>query len=316
MAWHKPDESDSQLVEGGEIPRFSGAFAWRLRAPRPSAIPVLIAVPHAGRAYPPWLLDQMRNPAIAASRLEDRLVDQLGEAVARATGAALLVAHAPRAMIDLNRATDDVDWGMFADSREDLANHVEPGPRARSGLGLIPRRLPGVGELWKQPQQKADLAARIAGIHDPYHRCLGEALEALRARWGAALLLDLHSMPPLGVPGGRPGPEFVLGDRFGSSCHGGLIAATFAQLAAERRQVAHNQPYAGGYALIRHAAPRRGVHALQLESERSRYLAARLLEPGEGCAGMIRMLVALVGRLASEVAALGAAGSGWAEAAE
>src|SRR5262245_29016155 len=104
---------DSQRSDGGVIPGAPGVPAFSLSGPVPSAIPVLIAVPHAGRAYPAPLLARMRNPGFAALRLEDRYADRLGEALAQATGAILLTAHAPRAMIDLNRAPDDIDWEMF-----------------------------------------------------------------------------------------------------------------------------------------------------------------------------------------------------------
>jgi N-formylglutamate amidohydrolase len=293
-----------------------------LSGPSPSAIPVLIAVPHAGRAYPAPLLDRMRNPGFAALRLEDRYADRLGEALAQATGATLLTAHAPRAMIDLNRAPDDIDWEMFDDPRAGDVGSYTPGRRSRSGLGLIPRRLPGIGELWKRRHDEAELGQRIAGIHEPYHVCLAEALAALRRRWGAALLLDLHSMPPLPARGRQPGPEFVLGDRFGASCHGSLVGAAFAFFEDSGRGAAHNRPYAGGYVLERHAAPERGLHALQLEIDRASYLDAQLAEPGKGMPAMITLLTEMVRRLAAEVAALGqseaapGAGDGWAEAAE
>jgi N-formylglutamate amidohydrolase len=316
---------------GGQIPGLSRAPAFVLSAPEPSELPVLIAVPHAGRAYPPALLEKMRNPTYAALRLEDRYVDRLGQAVAAATGAALLVAHAPRAMVDLNRAADDVDWEMIARGatpagEDGIGVAVEPGRgsgrRALSGLGLIPRRLPGIGELWKRRHERAELDSLIRDIHEPYHAALGEALGALHARWGAALLLDLHSMPPLSLRG-APAPEFVVGDRFGATCAGPVTAAAFACFAENRRLAAHNRPYAGGYVLERHAAPRRGVHAIQLEIDRSSYLDSRLAEPGPGFAGMVELLTALVRRLAGEVAALaherrpgGWPGKGWAEAAE
>ena len=312
-----PDD-DSAVLRGGVVPGTGGQPAWYLRARDPSALPVLIAVPHAGRAYPGALLERMRNPSFAALRLEDRYVDLIGEAVARETGAALLVAEAPRAMIDLNRAVDDVDWSMFGDRPlGDLGSYAPGdtlGRRARSGLGLIPRRLPGIGELWKRRHDSADLAARIAGIHEPYHRQLGETLAALQKRWGATLLLDLHSMPPLGLARGEPGPEFVLGDRFGAACDGSLVATAFAQFAQGHRSAAYNRPYAGGYVLERHAAPRRGLHALQIEIDRSRYLDERLAEPGPGFDDIVATLVGLVRCLAREVASRGAAG--WAEAAE
>lgn len=303
-------------VEGGTIPGASGAAAFHLRAPQPSAIPVLIAVPHAGRVYPPSLVERMRNPGFAALRLEDRYVDRIAHAVAAATGAALLVAQAPRAMIDLNRAADDVDWEMVIppDGRDPGVAFSVPaiGKRARSGLGLVPRRLPGMGELWKRPLERAELDARIAKVHEPYHTALAQALARLRARWGAALLLDLHSMPPLAVRGG-PAPQFVVGDRFGAACDGALVGAAFAWFAENRRLSAHNRPYAGGYVLERHADPRRGIHAFQLEIDRSVYLDSRLAEPGAGLGPTVDLLAGLVQRLAGVVAEQGRE---WSEAAE
>ena len=301
--------------------------AFSLYAPEPSELPVLIAVPHAGRAYPGSLIERMRNPGFAALRLEDRYVDRLGEAVARATGAALLVARAPRAMVDLNRSTDDIDWEMFSrgspadrfpDRHDDTLGSYAPGRRARSGLGLIPRRLPGLGELWKRRHDHAELDARIGQIHSPYHECLAAELERLRARWGAALLIDLHSMPPLALRSGIPAPEFVLGDRFGASCHGALVGSVFGYFSEMRRGVAHNRPYSGGYVLERHAAPAQRRFALQLEIDRTSYLDSRQAEPGPGFAAICALLAGLVRRLAGEVAALGRGqgAAAWADAAE
>ena len=307
---------DSPRIAGGELPGEPHAPAFTLVHPQPSALPLLIAVPHAGRAYSRALLERMRNPGFAALRLEDRYVDKLAEAVARQTGAALLVAHAPRAMVDLNRAEDDIDWDMFARADPDGPGCYTPGRRARSGLGLIPRRLPGLGELWKRRHDAQDLAHRLEGIHRPYHACLEATLAGLRARWGAALLLDLHSMPPLAM-GGQRAPEFVLGDRFGASCDGSLVGSSFAYFGAAGRSASHNRPYAGGYVLERHAEPRAGVHALQLEIDRSSYLDSRLAEPGPGFAAIAALLAGLVRRLAADVSELGRPlAEAWPEAAE
>lgn len=283
-----------------------GQTPFTLTVPATMPLPILIAVPHAGRRYSSALVGALRDPAEAAVRLEDRFADVLGEAVAEATGAALIVAHAPRAMIDLNRAPDDVDWSMVAGASTRRAPHSAANRRARSGLGLVPRRLPVLGELWKQRLPLAELEARIAAIHRPYHRAIAETLEALRDRWGAALLIDLHSMPPLRQPGhAGEGAEFVIGDRFGSSCGAGLSAQALRQLALAGRRVAHNRPYSGGFALDHHAAPRRGIHAIQAEVCRAAYLDARLDQPGPRLPAMVKALTSLVRSLAEEIAALG-----------
>lgn len=285
--------------EGGD-PAAAAAFALSERENAP--IPVLISVPHAGRHYPPDLRQRMRHPAEACLRLEDRFADLLAEALARETGAALLVAQVPRAIVDLNRAPDDIDWEMVADAVPPRRARLAAGRRARTGLGLVPRRLPGLGELWKRRLTQAELDARLANFHTPYHAALAEALQRIRDRWGAALLIDLHSMPPLGPKrGADAAPDFVIGDRFGASCDPALGAAACDYLARAGQRAAHNRPYAGGYVLDRHAAPSRGLHALQLEICRSAYLDPSLTEPGPGMAGVARLLAGLVRRLAQEL---------------
>jgi N-formylglutamate amidohydrolase len=307
---------DSRTTSGGTIPASGGVPAFTLTRREASPVPILIAVPHAGRHYPPRLVERMRAPRHAALKLEDRYADKLAEAVSRETEAAVLIAQAPRAMIDLNRAVEDMDWDMVRTGPPAGQPRLRIGRRARSGLGLVPRRLPEIGELWTERMEQSELEARIEGIHRPYHEALGETLRAVRERWGAALLIDLHSMPPLGRRGaGEPTPDFVIGDRFGAACDSALTAAAFDHIGQAGRVVAHNRPYAGGYVLDRHSAPGQGLHALQLEVCRGAYLDARMREPGAGFAAVVEVVSGLVRRFAEEVAALGR-GAGLAQAAE
>ncbi|GGC17420.1 N-formylglutamate amidohydrolase [Novosphingobium marinum] len=312
------DKSDSNRRTGGRLPGASGRHAFVLSGPEPSPIPVVLAVPHAGRAYPQDLIARMRHPDTSGVRLEDRLVDKVAELVAHETGAMLLVAEAPRAMIDLNRAPDDIDWDMLGRKTPSDEPCYTPSRRARSGLGLVPRRLPGLGEIWKRRLSEDELRARISGVHETYHQCLSDVLHRLRARWGAALLVDVHSMPPLALHGSSAACEFVLGDRFGASCAGSLVANAFGYLGERGRLAAHNRPYAGGYVLERHASPADGIHAMQLEIDRASYLDETLVGPGPGLPGLARLVSGLVRRLASETAELGRAQdtSRWPEAAE
>lgn len=302
MADRHSDGSESGLGQSVEIPGLPGQAPYSL-VNQPASLPIVLAVPHAGRSYPPGLVARMRHPGVATLRLEDRYADLLAQAVARETGATLLLAHAPRAMIDLNRAPEDVDWDMVAGGAPAGAAAFSAGRRARSGLGLVPRRLPGLGEVWKRRLAPEDLAARVDQVHGPYHAALAATLEQVRDRWGAALLLDLHSMPPLGPKhGADPAADFVLGDRFGASCAAGLARVACDHFSAAGRVVARNRPYAGGYVLDRHGAPARGIHALQVEVCRSTYLDSHLREPGPGLAAVARVLTGLVRRLADELA--------------
>ncbi len=300
------DSSEALRVSRGGVIPGTAEPAFTLTLPTDSPIPVIIAAPHAGRAYPEPLVAAMRDPAHTTIRLEDRHVDQVAMEVARLTGAGLLIAHAPRAMIDLNRASDDVDWEMIRGGRPTNVRRALTNRRSRSGLGLIPRRLLRLGEIWKGQITQEELRARIDGIHRPYHQALSQSLEILRDRWGAALLLDLHSMPPLKPrhDGDKPA-EMVIGDRFGATSNGLLVASAFAYLARHERASAHNRPYAGGYVLDRHAAPARGIHAIQLEVCRSSYLDQRMIEPTARISAVVRLIAGLVRELGEVTAELG-----------
>lgn len=283
-------------------------------SPRSLPLPVLIAVPHAGRAYPVEIVDEMRDSAQSQLRLEDRHVDRVGVEIARATGTGLLVAHAPRAMLDLNRAPDDVDWEMIEGPGRRQSKPVPSltgtNSRARSGLGLIPRRLPGSGEIWRSRVTRTELDRRIDEIHRPYHDFLAAELQRIRDIWGAALLVDLHSMPPLRQRHGEGrAPRVVIGDRFGASCNNSLISRSFQYLEAKGVSAAHNRPYSGGYVLDRHAAPSRGIHAVQIELCRSTYLDSSMTEPTPTLAPLARMIAGLIRELGAETAQLGAGGA-------
>lgn len=297
-------------VSGGHVPGLGDAPAFTLTNPPRLHLPVLVAVPHAGRSYPQAVTARMRDPDLAQLRLEDRHADRLGIAVARETGATLLLAHAPRALLDLNRAEDDIDWDMIEGGRPDGLAPSEPAQRsnarARSGLGLVPRRLPGSGEIWRGRLAPDELSARIEGIHRAYHAVLAAELARIRNEWGAVLLIDLHSMPPLrSAEGETRAPVLVLGDRFGASCHTGLMGRALAHLESRDVPAAQNRPYSGGYVLDRHGAPQAGIHAMQIEVCRSTYLDRQLAEPAPGLPGIAAMLAALVRKLGAETALLG-----------
>jgi N-formylglutamate amidohydrolase len=76
------------------------------------------------------------------------------------------------------------------------------------------------------------------------------------------------------MPARRGQSEIVIGDRHGDSA-APWVAAEAARLARDAGfKVALNDPYAGGAIVARHGAPADGVHAIQLEIDRSLYLKA------------------------------------------
>lgn len=256
------------------------------------ASPVVLSVPHAGRDYPPAMLPLLRAGPSALRALEDRHVDAVA-LLARGDRAAF-VQRLPRAWIDLNRGEDERD--PLIDEGADAARQPGRSSKLRSGLGLIPRRVPGAGEIWRRRLSAADVAARIERAHRPYHHALSAALMAARARFGVAVLLDLHSMPPLGADGAK----IVLGDLFGRAAAGRFVARAEGAALAAGERTALNSPYAGGHILARHAQPMRDVHGVQLELDRTLYLDAKFERSGPGLAGAAALVASVIDALEDE----------------
>lgn len=261
---------------------------FRIGPERPAS-PVILSVPHAGRDYGPQLLNAARLRKEVLETLEDRLVDRL---IWRATalGMTAFVARAPRLEIDLNREEREIDPSLIAPPM--APSGLVQSARTRGGLGLIPSRITGSGPIWRERIPRAELERRIAAIHQPWHAALSDALASARERFGDAVLLDCHSMPPRHRPdndGTRPA-TIVFGDRHSTTISPDLLDAAMAASRAMGYRTACNAPYAGGYIVARHGRPASGVHAVQLEIDRSAYLDSDLRTPGPGFEGMARLI--------------------------
>jgi N-formylglutamate amidohydrolase len=281
-----------------ESPAASPFF--RIGPARPVS-PVVLSVPHAGRDYRPELLRAARLPQAALETLEDRLVDRL---VWRATanGATAFIARAPRAEIDLNRDERELDPGQVAPPLP--SGGLVQSARTRGGIGLVPSRITGLGPIWRERIPRAELDRRLEVIHRPYHAALEAALGHARARFGGAILLDCHSMPPRPrVDDGAAG--VIFGDRHGTTITADLLDAAVAAAQGLGYRTACNAPYAGGYVVGRHGRPQRGVHALQIELDRALYLDRDLRAPGPGFEGACRLIAAVAHALEERL--LGAA---------
>lgn len=256
--------------------------------PEPQS-PVVMSVPHAGRDYPLALRAALRAPLASLATLEDRHVDAI--ALAARGEEMLLLQVAPRAWIDLNRGEHERDPLIDEGAR---GGHMSA--KVRAGLGLVPRRTATAGELWRRRLCAEEVEARIVSDHRPYHEALGDALAAARARFGVAVLLDVHSMPP--IAGGRA--RFVVGDRFGRAAAGRFVHRVETELADSGIAYALNTPYAGGHILERHGRPHEHIHAIQLEIDRSLYLDQRLDAVGPGIDDVVALVRAIVDALADE----------------
>ena len=261
--------------------------------------PLLFAVPHAGRTYPSDDLERARVGLDVLARLEDRFADLLIDDLLE-QGYHAIVARQPRAIIDLNRDEREVD--LRGISGAPWSFRGQSSAKLRGGLGLIPERLASAGDLWKTPLPYEALCRRIARIHRPYHDALSAALNATQARYGCALLIDVHSMPPLRETGtGRPTPQVVIGDRFGSSATARLTDLCADLITRRNIAVAINTPYSGNHILERHGRPERGIHAIQIEFDRALYLDESLMQPGVGLPDLQQLLSDLALALTCEL---------------
>lgn len=265
----------------------AGALSPPRLIPGTGRLPILLSVPHAGRAYPDWLVRLSRRGQDSLRPLEDPLVDRLVWR-AQTLGLACVIAEAPRAAIDCNRAEDELDPTVI--SLPPGTGHS--GWRVRAGLGLVPARLAAGGDLWRRRIGPAELESRLEQVWRPFHRLVAEQLELLRAQHGEVLLLDCHSMP------WRPDQaELVIGDRHGATADAWLSEICRETAEAEGFTVARNDPYAGGHVIAAHGKPLQGVHALQLEVDRRCYLDSSGRAPGPGFDRSARLLQAIAERL-------------------
>lgn len=253
-----------------------------LHAPAEQRVPFVFNSPHSGRVYPQRFLEQSRLDSVAIRRSEDCFVDELYAGVVP-LGAPLLAANFPRAYLDVNREPWELDPRMFYDQVPPHANIRSA--RVAGGLGTVPRIVGEGAEIYRHRLPLAEATDRIDFYYRPYHETLKSLLMTTRQHFGYAALIDCHSMPAsIKISDSGRQPDFIIGDRFGSSAAHGLTHRAIALLDGMGYAVAHNKPYAGGFITEHYGRPGRGLHAIQIEINRGLYMNERTLEPKAGFA--------------------------------
>ena len=269
--------------------------AFLLKRPLRQAGPVIFASPHSGRDYPPDFLARAVLDRQAIRSSEDAFVDQLFDA-APASGAPLLAARAPRAFIDLNRASDELDPAVI-----DGIARAPHNPRVSSGLGVIPRVVAGGRPIYRGKLSLAEAEQRIGRYWHPYHQALSALIEDTRTAFGSAILIDCHSMPHEAIEAhsrpGQPRPEVVLGDRFGVAAGREVMDRVEAAFGGAGLRVVRNAPFAGAYVAQAYGRPLRGVHVVQVEIDRALYLNEARVEPLPGFAAFQSLMAGVVAEL-------------------
>ena len=242
--------------------------------------PVVFNSPHSGSAYPRAFLAASRLDLATLRRSEDSFVDALIAGVVR-RGYPLMRAHFPRCYVDVNREPYELDPRMFDGRLPSFANTRSM--RVAGGLGTVARVVGDAQEIYDQRLPVDDALRRIESLYKPYHRALRRLFSKLHRDFGAAVLIDCHSMPSTaGHKDERPRPEFVLGDRYGTSCAGPVAETIEKALRGMGYTVSRNKPYAGGFITEHYGNPAAGLHAIQLEINRGLYMDERRYERSPG----------------------------------
>jgi N-formylglutamate amidohydrolase len=273
--------------------------AFAVATPREQKAPFVFCSPHSGRVYPASFLAASRLDAHALRKSEDCYVDDLFSGVAD-LGVPLISARFPRAYLDVNREPYELDPELFRESMPPYANTQSS--RVIGGLGTIARIVADGEEIYQDRIELSAALERIDRLYKPFHSALAGLLDATWRQFGIAILIDCHSMPSASI--GQPQsmrPDFVLGDRFGASCDGKLTRFLRELLVGQGYEVQLNRPYAGGYITEHYGRPLRGLHALQIEVNRSLYLDEASLTRTARFAEVKRDLTTTVNRLCREL---------------
>ena len=277
----------------------SSHLAYEIKDPQVLVSPIVFASPHSGRDYSDDFLKSSVLDSRTIRSSEDAHVDQLIDFIPE-MGAPLLLAKAPRAYVDMNRASDELDPALINDVHSRTQN-----PRITSGLGVIPRVVSNARAIYRGKLSKQDALARIDQYWSPYHRALQRLLARAHARFAYSLLIDMHSMPSDAVAHlGKPnkGIEVVLGDRYGASADiafGDLIERAFE---GNGFRVSRNVPFAGAYITQRYGQPGRSKHVVQVEIDRSLYLDEDNIRPSENFEVMKTRLRGVLGKVIEQIA--------------
>lgn len=224
---------------------------------------MLVSMPHVGTILPSSLLARM-DPRASDVEDTDWHLPQLYDFV-RAMGASALMPRYSRYLIDLNRPPDD-----------------QPMYPGASNTELCPTRFFNGDPLYREGQQPdaTERAQRRQSHWMPYHEALAGEIERLRSQHGCVLLWDAHSIRSE-IPWLFQGrlPDLNLGTADGASADPSIAQALVDVCSHAKGEptFSHvlNGRFKGGYITRHYGAPKRGVHAVQLEMCQCLYMQER-----------------------------------------
>jgi N-formylglutamate deformylase len=264
------------------------------------AVPLVLDSPHSGHDFPSDF-----NAIVTEKELrdaEDCYVDEL-YAGAPELGAPLLAARFPRTYLDPNRHAGDVDLELIEGP---WPWEYKPSGKARIGKALIWRTLDDGRPIYLRKLAPDVVRRRIERCHTPYHRDLKEALDAAHRRFGRVYHINCHSMHAVSGKQsddgqGKVRPDFVLGDRDGTTCEPRFTELVRETLAGMGYHVTVNDPYKGVELVRAYSDPRAGRHSLQIEINKRLYMDESTLQKNAGFSPLQKNLGDLLRRVVHEI---------------
>ena len=219
--------------------------------------PLILGLPHTGTYLPEAIRAKLNARGLLLADTDWHIERLYAGLVPEAT---TVRATFHRYVIDANRGPDDAS--------------LYPG---QNTTGLVPVTDFDGEPIWNEEPDAADIAARKAEFHAPYHAALSAETERVRARHGVAILYDCHSIRSH-IPFLFEGvlPDFNIGTNNGETCDPRIEAATFDLCAASGRAHVLNGRFKGGWTTRHYGRPKEGVHAIQMELAQSTHLATEV----------------------------------------
>ncbi|HLZ79456.1 MAG TPA: N-formylglutamate deformylase [Sphingomonas sp.] len=211
--------------------------------------PLILAFPHGGTEIPAELLDGFRSRWWAI-RDADWHIRALYEGLADAT----------RIWTDISRSVIDCN-------RDPSGASLYPG---QATTGLCPTETFDDDPLYLDGEV-ADIEARRATFHAPYHAAIEAEIARLRAIHPRVVIYDCHSIRSH-IPRLFDGelPELNVGTDNGATCDAALSDGVMAAC-ADRSNVLNGR-FRGGWTTRDYGRPQDGVHAIQMEIAMRAYL--------------------------------------------
>lgn len=260
--------------------------------------------PHSGVFYPDDF--QTACDLSLLRQAEDTHVEKLFD-FAPGMGISWVEAAFPRSYIDVNRALSEIDVDMLDGPWPAPLDTAAPSGKVRLGKALIWRCLDDGTPIYRRRLTTTEVSNRIQQCWHPYHEALARLIQAAYERHRFVIHVNCHSMPSKAGPmstdfPGMSHPDFVLGDRDGTTASSELTHRIAEHLRDYGFSVGVNHPYKGVEIVRRYGQPRRGVHSVQLEINRALYMNEATLELHQAADGLKEVLRSLAMHMLAETA--------------